>query len=162
MYRANVNDEILFSLELNDKVYSVNNQSYAPQITKLNDNTYLVVVLNKPYTVTIDSQDKSSRHFRIYINNRLYTVQLQHISEGKSLDINRPSKASEILRAPMPGIIAEILVKDGDAVLDGQPLLILKAMKMENIIRASHDAIVKKVAVGVNQIIAKDEVLIQF
>ncbi len=164
MYRASVNDEFHLTLEVHDKGFMVNNQLHSPEITKVDHNTYLVILQNKPYTVTIDSRDKNSRNFKLYINSRPYAVKLQHASEGKILDVNRADsiRLVEILRAPMPGIIAEVFVKNGDIVIDGQPLLVLKAMKMENIIRASHDAIVNNVAVTVNQIITKDEALIHF
>ncbi|MSR46868.1 MAG: acetyl-CoA carboxylase biotin carboxyl carrier protein subunit [Planctomycetes bacterium] len=52
------------------------------------------------------------------------------------------------VRAPMPGILRAVLVKPGDAVLPGQPLVILEAMKMENELRAEHAGLVREVKVA--------------
>ena len=51
------------------------------------------------------------------------------------------------IKAPMPGLIIDLRVKEGDLVKMGDPLLILEAMKMENIIKAPGDSIVKSVKV---------------
>jgi glutaconyl-CoA decarboxylase len=54
-------------------------------------------------------------------------------------------KGSVTVRAPMPGIVRALLVKPGDDVKAGQPLVILEAMKMENELRAEHAGTVKEV-----------------
>lgn len=61
-----------------------------------------------------------------------------------------PTGEGEVVTAPMPGTVTKILVKDGDAVTENQPLMILEAMKMENEIVAPSDGTVAgiKVAVG--------------
>jgi 3-methylcrotonyl-CoA carboxylase alpha subunit len=50
------------------------------------------------------------------------------------------------LTAPMPGTITKVMVVVGDEVTKGQPLVALEAMKMEHLIRAPHDGVVKRVA----------------
>ncbi|HFQ94153.1 MAG TPA: acetyl-CoA carboxylase biotin carboxyl carrier protein subunit [Anaerolineae bacterium] len=56
-----------------------------------------------------------------------------------------PADAAGSLRAPMPGSILELLVKVGDKVTAGQPLLKLEAMKMEHTIRAAGDGVVEAI-----------------
>lgn len=65
---------------------------------------------------------------------------------------------SKIL-SPMPGKIIEILVKKGDAVLDGQELVVLEAMKMENPICASCDGTIKELTVALNDQVATKQLL---
>ena len=60
---------------------------------------------------------------------------------------SRP-KGPVTLRASMPGIVRAVLVKPGDAVTAGQPLVILEAMKMENELRADHAGLVREVKVA--------------
>lgn len=57
-------------------------------------------------------------------------------------------KGPVTVRAPMPGILRAVLVKAGDAVKAGQPLVILEAMKMENELRADHAGVVREVKVA--------------
>lgn len=54
--------------------------------------------------------------------------------------------ASGSLRAPMPGLVKLVRAAKGDAVIKGQPLLILEAMKMEHMISAPHDGVIAEIA----------------
>ena len=67
--------------------------------------------------------------------------------------------STEIL-APMPGTIFQVHVKPGDAVVDGQELLVLEAMKMENPIVATISGKVKEVRVNVEDKVATRQVLV--
>ena len=60
----------------------------------------------------------------------------------------------------MPGTVVKVLVKEGDEVKAGQPVLVLEAMKVENEITAEKDGKIVKVAVAEGQAVAKDEVLV--
>jgi pyruvate carboxylase subunit B len=62
-----------------------------------------------------------------------------------------PSVKGEKILCPMQGTIHKVLVKEGDRVRKGQPLLILEAMKMENEINATRDGIVEKILVSAGQ-----------
>lgn len=58
------------------------------------------------------------------------------------------------LEAPMPGVVTRVMVAAGDAVVKGQPLLALEAMKMEHLIRAPRDGRVRSVGAAVGQMVA--------
>ncbi|MEN2351071.1 acetyl-CoA carboxylase biotin carboxyl carrier protein subunit [Lacticaseibacillus paracasei] len=62
-----------------------------------------------------------------------------------------PTGEGEVVTAPMPGTVTKILVKDGDAVTENQPLMILEAMKMENEIVAPKAGIIGQVFATLNQ-----------
>ena len=64
--------------------------------------------------------------------------------------------------SPMPGKITKIFVKEEKKVSVGDNLLVLDAMKMENIIKADFSGVVKKILVNENGSVAADEVLIVF
>ena len=66
---------------------------------------------------------------------------------------------SKEIKAPMPGKIIDILVKEGDEVLEYQEVLILEAMKMENAIPSTEAGIVKEVKVKVDDTVSTDQVL---
>jgi propionyl-CoA carboxylase alpha chain len=73
-----------------------------------------------------------------------------------------PPDTSKFLISPMPGLIVSIAVDRGEPVKAGQELLILEAMKMENVLRAERDGVVEEVRVAPGASVAADEVLIAF
>jgi propionyl-CoA carboxylase alpha chain len=77
-----------------------------------------------------------------------------------------PSKAppdtSKFVISPMPGLIVSIAVDRGEPVKAGQELLILEAMKMENVLRAERDGVVEEIRVTPGASVAADQVLIAF
>jgi len=66
------------------------------------------------------------------------------------------------IRAPMPGMILDILVKEGQQVSKGDKLVILEAMKMENVIKSSGEGTVEMITIQKGMNVEKNQVLIQF
>jgi propionyl-CoA carboxylase alpha chain len=68
----------------------------------------------------------------------------------------------EELKAPIAGLIVSMKVKEGQPVKAGQELVVIEAMKMENVIYADHDTTVKKICVADRDSVQVDQLLIQF
>ena len=68
---------------------------------------------------------------------------------------------AEAVKAPMPGMVLRILVEPGQAIKKGDGLIILEAMKMENILKAGADAVVKAIKVTEKTAVEKGTVLIE-
>jgi acetyl-CoA/propionyl-CoA carboxylase biotin carboxyl carrier protein len=64
------------------------------------------------------------------------------------------------IRSPMPGTVVALEVKPGDRVDDGQPVVVVEAMKMEHTLRAPFAAVVHEVRVGIGDLVALDQVLV--
>ena len=62
----------------------------------------------------------------------------------------------------MPGMVLNILVTEGQDIKKGDPLIVLEAMKMENVLKSPTDGIVKKINVNKGIAVEKNQVLIQF
>jgi len=73
-----------------------------------------------------------------------------------------PPDMSRFLLAPMPGLLTRLEVGVGDKVEAGQPIAVVEAMKMENILRAAKASTVKAVAAGVGESLAVDQVIVEF
>lgn len=80
----------------------------------------------------------------------------ESLKSGRSLGVDKG------LVSGMPGKIKEVLVKEGDTVKEGDPLLIMEAMKMENEMRANSAAKIRKVMVSAGDNVETGAVLIQF
>ncbi len=72
-----------------------------------------------------------------------------------------PSGVAQFLKAPLPGNILSIMVKEGDSVEKGQKLLVYEAMKMENDILAEGNGIVSKIHVNVGDTVLQGDMLIE-
>ena len=68
---------------------------------------------------------------------------------------------SKNIKAPMPGKVLEVLAKVGDKMMKGDNVLILEAMKMENVIKAEMDCIIKKIHIAKLENVEKNQILIE-
>ena len=80
----------------------------------------------------------------------------------KHMPVKAPPDLSKFLLCPMPGQVIRIDVAEGDVVEDGQTLAIVEAMKMENVLKAEKRARVKTVLVKPGDVLAVDQVMIEF
>ena len=93
--------------------------------------------------------------FAVEIKDELDLV-LQQMGFGSS-----SNKAIKEIKAPMPGLVLEIAVANGQEVKRGDKILILEAMKMENSIMIQTDARIKKIGVSAGQAVEKGQVLVE-
>jgi len=119
----------------------------------------------KVVTADLVRYERDSKTIILRISGKKYSVQIKEPVDilldqlGMSQKVQRKVN---LLKAPMPGLIVKVLVKPGEEVKQGDSLLILEAMKMENVFRASADAVVKEIMVGERQSVEKGQVLITF
>ena len=106
----------------------------------------------KSYGVSIEGDmNKAS----VVIAGHLYAVEIEDERERAAHAAERAaSKGGGVVKAVMPGIVVKLLVKEGDAVEAGQPLLILEAMKMQNEIAAPSAGKVKTLHVREREAVA--------
>ena len=100
----------------------------------------------------------------IWIGHHRVVVNIQDEREAKVGKFVRTAggQASALrVKAPMPGLIKEITVKEGETVIKGQRLLTLEAMKMENEIMAPGDGVIGKIDLKTGVSVEKDQLLLQ-
>ena len=78
------------------------------------------------------------------------------------MPIKEEPDLSKYLISPMPGLLLRVNVKEGDAVRAGDSLVVIDAMKMENILIADKDCVVKKILKQENHSLMTDDVIIEF
>ena len=117
---------------------------------------------NRKYPVEIvrSSQNK----YEILFNDISYIFTAEtpfSLKRKKVLDSSRGKIEKEIIKAPMPGKIIDVLVREGATVLRGEPLIILEAMKMQNEIISPVNGIIEKVTAKPNTNVMKDDLLLE-
>lgn len=134
------------------------------KITVLGENVFAVnqgdakIVLE---VLKVDLQEKTlvirSKHktYTLVFKDDLDLV-LDKMGIKRSADL-----VNKNVKAPMPGKVLEVLAKEGDKLLKGDNLLILEAMKMENVIKAEMDCVIKKVHISKQENVEKNQVLIE-
>lgn len=80
----------------------------------------------------------------------------QHMAPPVKVDHTRS------VLSPMPGAVVSVAVKPGQTVVDGQELCCLEAMKMQNILKAERDGVIKSVNVKAGDTVTADQLLIEF
>ncbi|MBC7776370.1 MAG: acetyl-CoA carboxylase biotin carboxyl carrier protein subunit [Phycisphaerae bacterium] len=105
-----------------------------------------------------------ARQFSFRINGVNYTLhiadQYERLVQQLGLNVGGSQKQN-VVKAPMPGLVLNVMVAPGQTVSKGEPLLILEAMKMENVIKAANDGIVKTVAVQKGAAVEKGHLLLE-
>lgn len=101
----------------------------------------------------------------VKINGHHYILSIEQPLDAllKKMGFSSQSeKKVKELKAPMPGMVLKVLVKEGDEISKDQPLLILEAMKMENVIKAVGPAKVGEIKIIEGQAVEKGAILIAF
>ncbi|MBE7178607.1 MAG: biotin/lipoyl-binding protein [Mucilaginibacter polytrichastri] len=163
-YTATVSDDASFAIEkTTDGQWTLNGASPELDIRKLDDQRYHVLMNNASYTVEISGNADSN--VQLVVNGTPISVGISDEYDAllKKLGMNTTfgAKAAE-LKAPMPGLVLKVFVSDGDEVKKGDNLLILEAMKMENMIKAQGDFRIGTVQVKSGQSVEKNQLLISF
>ena len=108
--------------------------------------------------------DRTAKKQTIEIDGENYVVtikdELDQVMDQMGFN-TAGSKHIKEIKAPMPGLVLEISVSEGEQVMEGDKILILVAMKMENSILIHADATIKRIAVKVGQAVEKGQVLVE-
>ncbi len=134
-------------------------------IQPIGPHTYHIIKDNKSYTAELVEADYQTKSFTFKINGIKQTVNAKDrfdlLLDQLGMSDANTQKVNDV-KAPMPGLILEIKVQPGQEVKKGDPILILEAMKMENILKSPGDGVVKEIKVQARQNVEKNQVLILF
>lgn len=121
-------------------------------------------VNNKNIVIKVKENNMTGNFLLQYIGSDVYvTVRTPHVAElEKYMPKIERNKKNPKLAAPITGKIVRFKVEEGDEVTPGQELFVVEAMKMENIIRAEHKAIVKKIHYKDSDLVGVGETILEF
>ena len=165
MYQAIIDEKEKFEVEITPAGLILDGKASAIKIHSLRSSVYQVMDNDRSHLVEIVSLNKAEKQITLKINGKLTTVTLKtdldQMLEKLGMDLSSTRGLSD-LKAPMPGLILKINISVGDEVKKGDPLLILEAMKMENVIKAPCDGVVKSVLVKEKDSVEKNQILLEF
>ena len=144
---------------------TLNGQPFAWDIVALGGGRYHVLHHGKSYTAELLAADYETKTFVLRLNGQRIELQgkdrFDQLLDRMGLSNTTAAKVNE-LKAPMPGLIVDIRVQPGQTVQKGDSLLVLEAMKMENILKAPADGVVASIRVDLRANVTKGQVLVQF
>lgn len=164
MLELTVNEKNTFTVG-NDKSQTLlNGKAVAPDIS-IQPNGLVSILLNgKSYTGIIDSIDHAAKTVAVTVNGQQFTTVIREsidlLLSNMGMDLKAMQKA-EPVKAPMPGLVLKVLVSAGQQINKGDGLVILEAMKMENVLKATAPATVKAVKVAERTAVEKGTILIE-
>jgi len=165
MYKVNVNEQFVFSVEAKDSKLFVNDKELKLDLSEISKNLNHVIYNNKSFNVEVVELNKLDKTCSIKVNSNIYQIkvedQFDQLLKKLGLDNIVSGKVAEI-KAPMPGLVLKVLVEENAEVKKGDNLLVLEAMKMENILKSSADGLVKKIMIKQGDKVEKNQILIQF
>lgn len=165
MYKAAINGKN-FEITAGEQDHLiVNGQPIQWDIATIREGYFHILYNNKSYRAEVVSVDRQTKTCTLKINNKIQTVTLSDkfdlLLEKLGMNAAGSGKINSI-KAPMPGLIIDLKVKEGDEVKANDPLLILEAMKMENILKSPGEGIVKSIKVKKGESVEKNQILIEF
>lgn len=159
-YFATVNERE-YEVNINEDRVLVNGEPVDVDLVQIGfPELYSILYNGRSYELLIEAK---RFQYAVSVRGDQYQIQVED-ERTRRLNAGRKKEAlpkGEMgVKAPIPGLVVKVLVEEGDAAEEGQPLLILEAMKMENEIRSPRACVIKKVEVTPGQRVEQNSVLI--
>jgi biotin carboxyl carrier protein len=166
MYRAKIDNEI-FDLEFNDQkglIGTVNGTPFNIDMEK-QEMIHHAINNHRSFTIQVIEFDAKKKSCVLQVNDQEISVcvtdRYDQLLNKLGMGHASSQKVNEVL-APMPGLVIQIIANVGDQVRKGENLIILEAMKMENMIKSPTDGVIKSIEVKQDKTVDKNQVLIKF
>ncbi|MDG1475707.1 MAG: acetyl-CoA carboxylase biotin carboxyl carrier protein subunit [Vicingaceae bacterium] len=143
----------------------LNGDNFDWDVIKIKDNSYSVIKDDHSYNLEVLEVKAAEKSFLIKVDGIKYLFNAKdkydELLHSLGMDTMAAAKVSD-LKAPMPGLVLEISVEVGQEVAKGDTLLILEAMKMENVIKSPTDGVIKNIAVNKGETVEKNQIILNF
>ena len=164
MFEASINNRN-FKISQEGTSFKIDGEQLILDIEKVDKNSFHVLKDSHSYNITLLEVDKENKKVSIKLNNHIYDVLLKDrmdlLLQKMGFENNKEHSKKDI-NAPMPGLILDILVKEGEEVKKGTKLFVLEAMKMENIIKSPQDGKISSIKVAIGDSVEKNNTIMVF
>lgn len=166
-FEAIVNDSQVYSLEMDPEkqLFIVNGQTVELDKVQTGPGRFHFIHNNRSFNIEILPPDRETKQVVVVVNGNKYAIKFKDryddLLKSMGMESSGQGKHRDV-KAPMPGMVIEVMVKEGDQVEKDTPLLILEAMKMENVIKSPGSGTISKVVAHKGQAVEKNSVLVEF
>jgi len=155
----------LFTVIVDEQAFELKAEDVAAlDFLQTDENTFHILKNGKSYAAQLLHADYNKKQLTLSINGNKYELNLEDeydlLIKKMGLAVGGSQKMKNV-KAPMPGLILDVLIEPGQAIEKGEKLLILEAMKMENVLKAEGEGIVKSVKIDKGAAVDKGQVLIE-
>ena len=165
MYQVKVNEGEALSVELSDDKTLIDGTELHWDLQEISNHYFHIIRDHQSVTAEVVKVDYDAKQCTIKVEGRLYEVsvkdRMDQLLEKMGI-ADAANAAITDLKAPMPGLILDIMVKEGQEIKKGDQLMILEAMKMENVLKAPGDGVVRSIEVSKGGSVEKNQVLVTF
>ncbi|HET6991697.1 MAG TPA: biotin/lipoyl-containing protein [Bacteroidia bacterium] len=144
---------------------TIDDKSFACDVISPEFQKFHVIRDHKSYEVEIVEADIQAKTLVIKVNGHTYPLSIadkfDELLQSMGMDKIANKKINE-LKAPMPGLVLNVMVSEGQAVKKGDAIIVLEAMKMENILKSPADVTIKSIPVKKGVAVEKGQVLVLF
>ena len=134
--------------------YTINGNKYEVVVCDITDNIATLTVNGEEYTVEMEKQPEPEK-------KKPVVKAAASSSDGESSTANKSSvNKANAIKAPLPGVITDICVAEGDEVKAGDTVVVLEAMKMANALTAEKDGKVTAICVKIGESVMEDDALV--
>ena len=165
MIEATVNDKNSHQVTVVQDGITINGHTYAPDIHQYGERLFHSIYQQAGYTIELLEADYARKYFVFNIRGEVVTVQLKDELDRLVEKLGMAQAAENLIKeikAPMPGLIVGLTVEIGQEITQGDSVLTLEAMKMENVIKSPVDGTVGTIHVKTGDSVEKNQVLISF
>ena len=164
--KINNNASVEFSPEGKNALnVNISSEKFEIEIIQQHDNELLISRDGKKHIARLLAIDSDNKTITIKIDGDRFEVKLTDeydvLLQSLGMDAASTKKVNE-LKAPMPGVVVDIVVSVGDSVVKDDPLVVLEAMKMENMLKSPTDGVIKSVNINKGDTVEKNRVLVNF
>ena len=143
----------------------IGDQSFDGDLIQLGPNQWHLIQNNRSYRIEVVRFEPDEKEFSLMINGVTISGEIKDkydlLLQKMGLS-NLMAAAVNEVKAPMPGLVLDIITEEGAEVSKGDSLLVLEAMKMENVLKSPTDGVVKSISVKPGEAVEKNQVLIEF
>lgn len=154
-----------YQVKAGEFVFSFDKQEAAnADLAERSPGNYNVIQKHRSVNALVTAADETGKKLTVEVDGESFAVEikdeLDQVLDKMGFNTVAGKQIKEI-KAPMPGLVLEVAVTEGQEVNEGDKILILEAMKMENSIMINTSATIKRIAVKAGQAVEKGQLLVE-